>query len=476
VHVSNTHGIVRRLNHLSPSGPMIRTISLLFLANIACWGAITIAVSDGQGQPGDALAIAITLTADTPVTAIQLELVVDPEQGDVGVASPGGALADHAVLSSAPLTRSLVYSANSANLANGTVISIPFTVAPTGLGSAVISIQNLFLVAPDGSTLTADSVLDGTLTVDFADTDNDGLHDGREQRLANLDPNDGIVTIADVRPGDDSDRDGWSLSQEFAADTDPLDGDSYPNWQMSLGPLTIGYDSSPSTTPAVASPSFVILDDLVAAIRPRGYTHQWIICATAPGQLSWNPAEVPVNHSLSMARIAGSDPAERLLTPHIDMAIESSIDLVAGECVRVDFSRAFVGFEFVAGWNLVSLPLEPDNPAPSSIFEGEQSIMWEYVNEPIRPRYVMPRLMQAKSGYWAYFELPAAISVTGVRPADPATGLRPGWNLVGYLDSAVLPAETDAFWWDETQQILLAHDPDAPTVPGRGYWVWEREP
>ena len=454
---------------------MIRLIAVLILATAVCWGAITIEVGDGQGQPGDDLGIVISLSADTPITAIQLELAVDPEQGLIGVASPGTALADHALLSSAPLTRSLVYSASSTSLANGALISIPVTVAPTGLGSASLSLQNLYLVAPNGSVLTPDTVVPGTLTIDFTDTDNDGLHDGREQRLANRDPNDGIVTIADVKPGDDGDHDGWTLSQEFAADTDPLDGDSYPNWQMPLGPLTIGYNDTPSQLPAGGSP-FVILDDLATDIRSRGYTHQWIVCANSTAQLTWNPNDIPVNHSLSMSRIAGTDPNERQLVPHIDMALESSVDLVGGECVLVEFSRAFVGFQFAAGWNLFSLPLEPDNPAPESIFEGEQSIMWEYVNLPIRPRYVMPRLMRAKSGYWTYFDLPASIGVTGVRPADPATGLRPGWNLVGYLDSATLPTDTVAFWWDEALQVLLPHPDGTLTKLGRGYWVWEPEP
>jgi hypothetical protein len=454
---------------------MIRSLAFIFFSSIACWGAITIEVGDGQGQPGDALGIAITLQSDTPITAIQLELDVDPEQGDVGVASAGPVLNDHQLLSSAPLARSLVYHADSAALANGALISLPVTVAATGLGSATLSLRNLLLVAPDGTALVPDSVLDGTLTIAFADTDNDGLHDGREQRLANLDPNDGIVSIADVKPGDDGDRDGWTVSQEFAADTDPLDGDSYPNWQMDLGPLTIGYDSSPSSSPA-AGADLAILGDLLTDIRPRGFTHQWIICANSSAQLTWNPAEIPPNHSLSLSRIAGTDPSERLLTPHIDMAIDSSVDLVTGECVLVEFSRAFVGFQFAAGWNLVSLPLEPDDPAPASIFEGEQSVMWEYVNVPIRPRFVMPRLMRAKSGYWAYFEFPASIGVTGVRPVDPAPGLRPGWNLVGYLDAAPLAADVHAFWWDEALQVLLPHEAGTPTVPGRGYWIWEPEP
>ena len=447
---------------------------LLAFANFASVAATSITVSDGHGQPGDAVAIQIAVNSDQAITAIQLELAVDAEQGAVGAATAGSALGTHQLLTNPDLARSLAYSAESATLANGAVFTIPVTVAATGLGSTTLELQNLYLVAPDGNAFAPDSITSGTLTIGFADTDNDGLHDGREQRLANRDPDDGIHTIADVRPGDDADRDGWTLIQEFDAGTDPLDADSYPNWQMDIGPVTIGYDSTPATVAAPLNAPFVLLGELVTDIRPREFTLQWILCATSNAQLTWNPADVPPNHSLSLARIAGAEPSERLLAPAIDMAVESSIDLVEGDCLRIDFSRAFVDFQFVPGWNLVSLPLEPDDSSPDSIFEAEQQIMYEYVNIPLHPRFVLPRVMQAKRGYWAYFELPAAIGVTGARPADPNPGLRAGWNLVGYLDSVVLPADIQAFWWDADAQQLLPYD-GSPTVPGRGYWVWRRE-
>jgi hypothetical protein len=455
--------------------PMFRSLALLIFTTVTCTGAISVSISDGHGQPGQQVAITISLASDQQITAVQLELALDAEQGSVGVANAGPALDDHQLLSNPVLARSLVYSANSTPLANGTVFTIPITVAATGLGSASLDLRELFLVAPDGHALAADVVNAGTLTIDFADTDNDGLHDGREQRLANRDPDDGIHSITDVNPGDDADRDGWTLAQEFAADTDPLDPDDYPDWRMDLGPITIGYNSAPETTAAPPGAPLALLGDLSADIRPRAFTHQWILCATTNAQLTWDPADIPPNHSLALARIVGVDPSERLLAPAIDMALESSIDLLAGDCLRIDFSRAFVDFQFVPGWNLVSLPLEPDQASPSSIFEGEQQVMYEYVNLPLHPRFVRPRAMQAKRGYWAYFEWPAAIGVTGARPANPNPRLRPGWNLVGYLDAAVLPPGTQAFWWDQQAQQLVPYD-GRPTTPGRGYWVWEPQP
>lgn len=54
-----------------------------------------------------------------------------------------------------------------------------------------------------------------------ADTDHDGLPDAWEQRLIDADPLDALLTIQDVSPADDFDRDGMSNNQEYRAGTDP---------------------------------------------------------------------------------------------------------------------------------------------------------------------------------------------------------------------------------------------------------------
>ncbi|MFN3407974.1 MAG: sulfatase-like hydrolase/transferase [Limisphaerales bacterium] len=61
------------------------------------------------------------------------------------------------------------------------------------------------------------------------DDDADGLPDEFERRIINASTADALRTLADVRPGDDFDGDGFTNAQEFIAGTDPLAASDYFN-------------------------------------------------------------------------------------------------------------------------------------------------------------------------------------------------------------------------------------------------------
>jgi len=60
------------------------------------------------------------------------------------------------------------------------------------------------------------------------DSDSDGLDDNFEEAIINADPNDALITIADVLPGDDFDNDNLTNQEEhdLSPRTDPTDSDS----------------------------------------------------------------------------------------------------------------------------------------------------------------------------------------------------------------------------------------------------------
>jgi len=63
----------------------------------------------------------------------------------------------------------------------------------------------------------------GVTMAEEVDTDSDGMADTYEQQIIDADANDDIVTLADVLPDDDFDRDGRTNTEEFADETDPTD-------------------------------------------------------------------------------------------------------------------------------------------------------------------------------------------------------------------------------------------------------------
>lgn len=61
---------------------------------------------------------------------------------------------------------------------------------------------------------------------DNVDSDSDGLGDLFEQRIIDADPDDGLVSFADVKPEDDFDHDNSTNAQESERGTDPTNSDS----------------------------------------------------------------------------------------------------------------------------------------------------------------------------------------------------------------------------------------------------------
>ena len=66
----------------------------------------------------------------------------------------------------------------------------------------------------------------GAYEAPSADSDGDGMDDSWEQQIIDANPTDGIVSIADVLPGDDFDDDGIANAAEFSGGTSPISPDA----------------------------------------------------------------------------------------------------------------------------------------------------------------------------------------------------------------------------------------------------------
>ena len=111
----------------------------------------------------------------------------------------------------------------------------------------------------------------------------------------------------------------------------------------------------------------------------------------------------------------------------------------------------------VQGWNLVSLPVVPDNPTittvlSSQIASGKVSIVWSYTGSPKTWKFFQPgksstlATMNDGAGYWVYMTKTDTLYVTGsvIPPAAlPSTyQLNAGWNLIGFKPQPTIQNET----------------------------------
>jgi len=130
-----------------------------------------------------------------------------------------------------------------------------------------------------------------------------------------------------------------------------------------------------------------------------------------------------------------------------------------------------------AGWNMVSVPVIPDDPAVSVVFAGAEVV---YTWDPDGRYYVRPSQVEPERGYWVALINDGTIGVTGTPVTSWESQLYQGWNMTGSIYGGSVAADglvdTPP---DSIQRAALYHwNPigryyeRALTIdPGMGYWV-----
>ncbi len=156
-----------------------------------------------------------------------------------------------------------------------------------------------------------------------------------------------------------------------------------------------------------------------------------------------------------------------------------------------------------ADWNLVSLPLIPDNTDIADVTAGINdtlAIIWGWDAEGQAWLWYVPdnflsslTTMEPGSGYWFFMYGPAILEVSGQEMPDPPT-LTPAydvfeeWNLIGFTSTTGMSPESylasiagnySIIWgWDAEEQAWLWYVPDnflsslTTMEPGFGFWLW----
>ena len=149
--------------------------------------------------------------------------------------------------------------------------------------------------------------------------------------------------------------------------------------------------------------------------------------------------------------------------------------------------------QYPADWNLISVPVEPNNPSAVAVYGQYASALVGY--DPATG-YFNPATVYATEGYWLYLPTAQEFCIRGTTPTTDQTIVlqNAGWHLIGtpfhaYWENTkvshgrgqpqdvwnagnwILPF---AFGWDPIayQYYVLPQSPPVPMLPCLGYWVY----
>ena len=150
----------------------------------------------------------------------------------------------------------------------------------------------------------------------------------------------------------------------------------------------------------------------------------------------------------------------------------ASLGVLSG-AVSTDQTRGTFLLHLDRGWNLVSLPVQPQNPDCATLLPAanRRAGVWRHV--PGAEDYRSVTRLDPFTGYWIYAPRPVAIRVPGLLAQPARVVLALGWNLIGpatELPVARLPDGVRAVWrWDVAARSYERET--GALQPGEGYWV-----
>jgi len=155
----------------------------------------------------------------------------------------------------------------------------------------------------------------------------------------------------------------------------------------------------------------------------------------------------------------------------------TSIAVVGTNVVLTSSGTESLDIRLLPGWSMVSVPVVPDDPAPTAVFAGAAAV---YTWDPQAKSYVVPLAVVPEQGYWVYVTSDRTIQVTGAPVTEWQSQLLQGWNMVGsiYADSVLVQNLSDnpvnsivrnaVYRWDP---VLKSYIASTAVEPGKGYWM-----
>lgn len=242
----------------------------------------------------------------------------------------------------------------------------------------------------------------------------------------------------------------------------------------------------------------------IDAYDPTGFRcGTWMV--TTPGQ--YGPMPVYLDDPTTPAR-DGALPGERIRfvingQPAVPLGPDEPIWTMTGDIWQVNLIASEytqVTLFLRAGWNLISFPVEPHNPAVLNVLGGLIGRFTRVLSldctrgalsfYPGLPPYMNSlKEMDGRHGYWIEMTQDMHLVVSGIRlPPSTPIQLCAGYNLVSFLPDHPMPVSEalqsiagryTAVLAFDPERGALSYYPDLPPgmnsltqlEPGRGYWI-----
>lgn len=148
--------------------PSFCAVLCVFASTFGVGGTPRLSIPTVRGFPGATADISMTLRYGSNdlrnVVALQADLVLSGGDVSVGTFSAGPALMGHVVRSAEPGVRAhrvLVYSLNNSAITNGSVVTVPCTVAANTYANIAITLTNVVLATAEGTAVAVQTVSGG---------------------------------------------------------------------------------------------------------------------------------------------------------------------------------------------------------------------------------------------------------------------------------------------------------------------------
>lgn len=299
----------------------------------------------------------------------------------------------------------------------------------------------------------------------------------------------------------DPNNDGWDAA--ITVQSEEVDGISFKEWldgkegainscQTTIGVAPMA-DFKPM--PADYAPEYYVKMALMQAdwnggqflkdIRAAGEaTYRWGIEIYPYGNvegpkertatLSWNPNDLPPSGFFRLIRHK-DEADEDVVVPN--MRTESSFDVVGGKNERQYFileysdTKTTVDITLNSGWNIVSLPVDPDDPTASSIFPDAAAI-YEFDSKGRVYQLIEDQdSLRPGVGYWVNLPADGVYPVTGSSFNHYEKTLSANWHLMGAVNAPAIPS------CEEHIEVIygffndIGYEEVQEMTPGNGYWV-----